>query len=60
MFGSLLLKCDQNACESLLVGYRVALASVGGDVVDILDEDDVGINLVQIGNKRSVTCGTEE
>ena len=55
-----LLEGDEHAGYNLLPLYGVSLEAVGYDVVDVLDEDDVGINLVEVLNQCSVASGTEE
>ena len=55
-----LLQLYEHAGNHLLIVDSIGLQTVGYDVVDVLDEDDVGINLVQVFNQGAVTAGTEE
>ena len=48
------------AADNLFVSHRCVAVAVGNDVVDILDEDDCGINVVQILDKSAMAAGTEE
>ena len=50
----------QHTCEDLFVTDSVFLQFVGHYVVDILNEDDVGVLLVQVLYQRAVTARTEE
>ena len=62
---SLFLQGDEDAGDDLLVAHGVCLQTVGHHVVDILDEDDVGVDVVEILDERSVAranrqnCGME-
>ena len=57
---SFLLQRYQHTGDNLLPLYGVSLQTVGHDVVDVLDEDDISLNLVQVLNQRAVTAGTEQ
>ena len=50
----------QHAAEDLLVDDGAALLAVWDDVVDILDEDDVGIHLREILDQGAVPSGAED
>ena len=55
-----LLKSDEHTGDNLLIGDSLALQTVGHYIVNILDEDDIGVNLIEILNKSTMTTGTEE
>ena len=55
-----LLQFEQQSCQHLLIGYRVAAAGVGGHVVDVLDEDEVGVDLVEVFDQGAVSRRTEK
>ena len=59
-FKDTLLLGDQHAGEDLLVTNGVFLEPVGHYIVDIFDEDDVGILAVEVLDERSVSTRTEE
>ena len=56
----LLLQGDEHTGNHLLIGDGFALESVGHHVVDVLDEDHVGVNLVEILDERAMASRTEE
>ena len=56
----MLLEADEHARQEFLVSHRVALQTVGYDIVDILDENHVGTQVVQVLDERTVTAGTEQ
>ena len=51
---------DEDAPEVLLVHHRRALIQVEDDVVDILDEDDIGIQRIEVADQRAVPPRAEE
>ena len=57
---SLLLERHEHTGDDLLVIHRVLLQTVGHYVVDVLDEDHVGIDVVQVLNQRAMASGTEQ
>ena len=57
---SLLLQGNQDTGNHLLVFHGVTLQTVGYHIVDVLDEDHIGIDLVQILNQCTMTTGTEQ
>ena len=56
----LLLQADQHAGYHLLPFHGLRLQAVGHHVVDVLDEDHIGGNLVQVLDQRTVTARTEQ
>ncbi len=56
----LFLGAYKNSGNQLLVCHGLVLQTVRHNIVDILDEDDVGIKVVEVLNKRSVTTRTEK
>ena len=60
VFKSFLLQGHQDAGNDLLPLYGLRLQTVGHHVVNVLDEDDVGLNLVQVLYQRTVSAGTEQ
>ena len=54
------LQSDEDAGDELFVGDGVGFQAVGNDVVDVLDEDDVGVNLVEVLDECAVATGTEQ
>ena len=56
----LLLEAYKNATDDLLVGDGRALLLLGNHVVDVLDEDHVGILLIQVLDKSTMSTGTEK
>ena len=56
----LALQGDEHTGKEFLIGNGVALQTVGHHVIDVLDEDDVGIDVVEIFNECAMTSGTEE
>ena len=46
--------------STFFITDRVAAPGVGRHVVDILDEDQVGVDLVQVLDQRPVARGTEQ
>ena len=57
---NLLLHFEEQPGQRLLVNHRIAPTGIGGHIVYILDENEVGIHLVQVLNQRSVTGRTEQ
>ena len=57
---SLLLERHEHTGDNLLVVHGVLLQAVGHHVVDILDEDDVGVDVVQVLNECAMASGTEQ
>ena len=57
---SLGLQFDEHAGKELLVRHGVAFQTVGHNVVDIFDKHHVGIDVVEIFNKRAVAARAEE
>ena len=55
----LLLQLQQNASQHLFVNYGGVLHPVGHDVVDVLDEDNVGTAFVEILYQRPVSGRSE-
>lgn len=56
----LLLKSNQYAGKKLLIGYCVAFKTVGHNVVDVLNKDHVGVDVVKILDKSAMTARTEQ
>ena len=60
VFESLLLQRDEYAGDDLFPLYGLGLQAIGHHIVDILDEDDIGIDLVEILDESTMTAGAEE
>lgn len=60
VFEGLLLHRDENAGDELLIGDGIVFQTVGHDVVDILDEDDISVEVVQVLNQSAMATGPEE
>ena len=57
---SAFLQVEQNPRQHLFITDRIPAAGIGRHVVDILDEDDVGVDFVQVLDQRPVARGTEQ
>ena len=55
-----LLKTQKLARKHTLICYGVGLALVGSHVVDVLHKDDVGIELIEVGDECSMTRRAEQ
>ena len=60
VFESLLLQGYQYACNNLFPFYSLRLQAVWHHVIDVLNEDNVGVNLVEVLYQRTVTTRTEQ
>ena len=60
VFERTLFEVEQDARKHLFITDRVAAPGVGRHVVDILNEDQVGVDLVQVLDQRPVARGTEQ
>ena len=56
----LLLQGDQHAGDNLLPLHRLRLQTIGHHIVYVLDENHVGVYLVEVLYECSVTAGAEE
>ena len=56
----LLLQGDEYAGNQFLISNGVFLQFVGNNVVDVLDKDNIGIEVIQVLNQRAVSTGTEQ
>ena len=54
------MQFDEHAGKELLVRHGVAFQTVGHNVVDIFDKHHVGIDVVEVFNKRAVAARAEE
>ena len=60
IFECLLLLAYQHTCDEFFVFHCLGLQAVWHHIVNVLDEDDVGIEVVQVFNQRAVTSWAEE
>ena len=55
-----LLQREKHRSDHLLVGYGVPFQRVGQNVVDILDENHIGIDFVEIFEQSAVSGWAEQ
>ena len=55
-----MLQGEYHSADYLLVGDGIGFQPVGRHVVDVFDEDDVGIDLVEVFEQRAVSRRTEQ
>ena len=60
IFERFLLFADQHACDEFLVLDSFCFQPVWNHIVDVLDEDDVGIKVIQIFYQSAMTTRTEK
>ena len=60
VFKNLFLYAYQNSGQQLLIGDGVVLEMIGYHIVNILDKDDVGVQVIEVLNEGTVTSGTEQ
>ena len=55
-----LLFRHQHTGQDLFVANRIFLETVGHDIVDILDEDDIGVLVIEVMNEGTVSARAKE
>ena len=60
IFKSPLLVFNQYSSQYILIKYGVAFEAVGHYVVYILDEDYIGVNVVEVFDERTMSARTEK
>ena len=60
IFEGFLLQSNQNTSDDLFPQNGIALQTVGHYIVNVLHKDNVGLNLVQILNQRTMSTWTEQ
>ena len=60
IFKSPLLVFNQYSSQYILIKYGVAFEAVGHYVVYILDEDYIGVNVVEVFDERTMSTRTEK
>ena len=60
VFKYLFLDAYQDSGQKFLVSYCVGLEMIRNHVVNILDKDDVGVQVIEVLDEGAVTSGTEQ
>ena len=54
------LERDEQTGQDLLVGHGIGFQVVGANIVDGLDKEDVGIDVIEVFDESAVSAGAEK
>ena len=60
VFKNPLLQCEQHSGQRFFIKHRIAPPGIGSNIIDIFNEDYVGIDLSEVPDQRPVSRRTEE